>query len=118
MICIPLWQHPSDLRPRSQWDTLLHMSLHSRSLGSSTGVVPSANPAMDRQLLDIGTVQLVQAPPVDLPGFELYLSEILQALRLSQDFESLLLHLIDIRRSIALAGHHTPDLYRVSVQPA
>jgi hypothetical protein len=28
------------------------------------------------------------------------------------------LHLIDIRRSIALAGHHTPDLYLVSVQPA
>jgi hypothetical protein len=28
------------------------------------------------------------------------------------------LHLIDIRRSIALAGHHTPDLYLVNVQPA
>ena len=87
-------------------------------LGSSTGVVSLLTLRWDRQLLDIGTVQLVQAPPVDLPGFELYSSEILQALRLSQDFESLLLHLIDIRRSIALACHHTPDLYRVSVQPA
>ena len=55
------------------------MSLHSRSLSTSPGIAQLADLAMDSHFLDIDTIQLVQIPPVDLPGFGLCSSEILLA---------------------------------------
>jgi hypothetical protein len=49
---------------------------------------------MDSQLLNIGTLQIIQVPPVDLPSFWLNLLEILQAPCLGQDLEGFLLHFL------------------------
>ncbi len=56
--------HVAYLHPRSQGKPLLHMSLHSRSLGTSAGIVQPANPTMNSQLPDIGTIQPIRVPPV------------------------------------------------------
>jgi hypothetical protein len=73
---------------------------------------------MDCQLLDIiGTVQPIHVPPIDVPSFRLNLSQILQVSCLGQYLEDLLLHRIDVRRGVALAGHHSPNLRLVHVQP-
>jgi hypothetical protein len=66
------------------------MSLASRSLGEPPGIVQLAYSSVDGQLLDIGTVQLVQVSPLDLQSFGFYPSQIIQAPRLDQDIEDLM----------------------------
>jgi hypothetical protein len=65
------------------------MSLHSRCLSASPGIVQPANPAMDSQLLDISTVQLVYVPFVDQASFGLYI-----CLRSSRHLASYSSHLV------------------------
>ena len=114
---LPTWgitDHVAYLHPRSQWDTLLHVSLHSLSLGTSTRVVQPANSAMDCQLLDIDCIKLVHVTLVDFPSFGFYPSEILQAPCHSQDFEDLLLHFVDVLRRVPFRAI-TPRIFILPV---
>lgn len=82
----------------------LQVSLHSRCLGISAGVVQPANLTMDGEFPDVNINQAVPVPPVDPLGVGLYLEKLLAALRLGQAVEQLLLHLVDVLRRVALAG--------------
>ena len=105
--------HVAYLHPRSQWDTLLHMSLHSRRLGTSPGIVQPADSYVNGHVPNDGTLQLVQLPPVDLPRFRFYPSKILQAPGLGQDRRPPAAF-VDILRWIPFPGHHAPDLHLAS----
>ena len=57
---------------------MLYVSLDSRGLGASPGIVQPAS--VNGQLLNISIFQLINVPPVDLPGFGLYPPEVLRLL--------------------------------------